>query len=84
MRARCPVAIAARTPAGPNHPWPDSIVATRFGSSRDRVLITKVDPVVVAEVTADTALQGGSLRHPVRFIRHRPDLTADDLTPNVT
>lgn len=69
------------TPAGPEHPWPDTVVATRFGSGRDRVSITRVDPVVVAEVSVDTALQGGSLRHPVRFIRYRPDLTVDDLMP---
>jgi hypothetical protein len=38
-----------------------------------------VDPVVVAEVTADTALQAGRFRHPLPFVRHRPDLEPDDL-----
>ena len=67
------------TAAGPDHPWPDSIIANRFGNSRDRTVLTKVQPQVVAEVTADTGLQGGVWRHPLRFVRHRPDLHVDDL-----
>ena len=46
----------------------------RFGSARDKVALTNVDPVVVAEVLADSALQGGQYRHPLRFVRIRMDL----------
>ena len=39
--------------------------------------ITRVEPRVVAEVTADTALQAGKLRHALRYLRHRPDMDSD-------
>jgi hypothetical protein len=51
----------------------------RFGSARDKVALTNVDPVVVAEVLADSALQGGQYRHPLRFVRIRMDLAPGDL-----
>lgn len=72
---------ALLTPAGDDHPWPDEVSSSRFGSSRAKVGLTKVEPVSVAEVLTDSALQGGAFRHPVRFVRHRPDLTAEDLPP---
>lgn len=37
--------------------------------------------MTVAEVLADSAQQAGAYRHPVRFVRHRPDLAAEDLAP---
>lgn len=43
--------------------------------------MTKVEPLLVVEVLADAALQAGAFRHPVRFVRHRPDLTVADLPP---
>jgi len=67
------------TPAQTNHPWPDTVTSHRFGGGGDRVVLTKVEPTVVAEVTADSALQGGVWRHPLRFIRYRTDLNPDDL-----
>jgi hypothetical protein len=36
---------------------------------------------VVVEVSADAALQAGVFRHPLRFVRVRADLRADDLPP---
>ena len=72
---------AVLAPAGPDHPWPDEVSSNRFGSSRAKVALTKVEPVVVAEVLADAALQAGGFRHPVRFVRHRPDLTVADVSP---
>jgi len=66
-------------PAGPDHPWPESIAANRFGPGRDRVTLTRVDPTVVAEISADAARQGGVWRHPLRFVRYRPDLDPADL-----
>ena len=66
------------TPASADHPWPDTVASNRFGG-RDRVTLTRVQPTVVAEVTADAALQGGVWRHPLRFIRFRPELHAADI-----
>ncbi|MGO4341544.1 hypothetical protein [Pedococcus sp. 2YAF34] len=66
-------------PGPPHHPWPDEVSSSRFGSSRDKVKLTKVEPSIVAEVLADSALQAGVWRHPLRFVRHRPDLTPADL-----
>jgi len=43
------------------------------------VPLTKVEPDVVVEVSADAALQAGVFRHPMRFVRVRPDLQPDDL-----
>ena len=65
--------------AGPQHPWPDTVISSRFGNGRDRVRLTKVQPTVVAEVSADTARQAGVWRHGVRYLRHRPELHPDDL-----
>ena len=70
---------AVLEPAGPDHPWPDTVISSRFGNGRDRVALTKVKPAVVAEVSADTARQAGVWRHGVRFLRHRPELHADGL-----
>lgn len=72
---------AALTAAGAEHPWPDEVSSSRFGSGRAKVRLTKVEPVTVAEVLADSAQQAGAYRHPVRFVRHRPDLAAEDLAP---
>jgi ATP-dependent DNA ligase len=69
---------AVLRPAAPEHPWPAEI-ATRFGAGRDKVQLTKVEPVLVAEILADAAMEGAVYRHPVRFVRHRPDLTITDI-----
>jgi ATP-dependent DNA ligase len=79
-RAQAASLAAVLSPAGPDHPWPDEISSSRFGSSKSKVALTKVDPVVVAEVSADSALQAGAFRHPVRFVRHRPELSVEDLS----
>lgn len=55
---------AILTPAGADHPWPDEVSSSRFGSSRARLVLTKVEPVIVAEMLADSALQAGAYRHP--------------------
>ena len=67
------------TAARADHPWPDSIAANLFGSGRDRVTLTRVEPVVVVEVAADTARQHGVWRHALRVLRLRADLTVADL-----
>lgn len=61
---------AVLTPAGADHPWTDEVSSSRSGSSRAKLVLTKVEPVTVAEVLADTAQQAGAFRHPVRFVRH--------------
>jgi len=62
--------------AGTKHPWPDEL-STRWGTSKTPIL--KVRPTVVVEVAADTALQAGHWRHPLRFVRHRSDLDPVDV-----
>ena len=57
-----------------------SIGSGHFGG-HDQVATTHVEPVVVAEVTADTALQAGKFRHPLRYVRYRLDLAVRDLWP---
>ncbi|MEN3269992.1 MAG: hypothetical protein V7646_6886, partial [Pseudonocardia sp.] len=43
--------------------------------------LTKVEPLVVAEVTADAAPQVGQWRHPLRLVRTRADLQPADVDP---
>ncbi|MEU3629133.1 hypothetical protein [Streptomyces fradiae] len=38
-----------------------------------------VAPDVVAEVDADTAIDRGAWRHPLRFVRPRQDVAVDDV-----
>ena len=70
---------AALNPAGDDHPWPDRIGTGRFGGGKLSVPLTRVDPSVVVEVSADAALQAGVFRHPLRYVRVRPDLEPGDL-----
>ncbi|MFD2090845.1 ATP-dependent DNA ligase [Blastococcus deserti] len=72
---------AVLTPARGDHPWPDRIGTGRFGGGRLSVALTRVEPAVVVEVSADAALQAGVFRHPLRFLRVRPDLRPEDLPP---
>ena len=70
---------AALTPARPGHPWPDEITSYRWGGPDSKKPLIKVEPVVVAEVTADAATQAGQARHGMRYVRLRPDLRPEDL-----
>jgi ATP-dependent DNA ligase len=70
---------AVLTPAIGAHPWPERIGTGRFGGGRLSVALTRVEPSVVVEVSADAALQAGVFRHPLRFVRVRPDLRPTDL-----
>ncbi len=72
---------AALTPPSGAHPWPERIGTGRFGGGRLSVALTRVEPAVVVEVSADAALQAGVFRHPLRFVRVRPDLRPEDLPP---
>ena len=70
---------AVLTPAGKDHPWPERIGTGRFGGGKLSVPLTRVRPEVVVEVSADAALQAGVFRHPMRYVRVRPDLRPEDL-----
>ncbi|TFV54048.1 ATP-dependent DNA ligase [Geodermatophilus sp. DF01-2] len=70
---------AVLRPAAPDHPWPDRIGAGAFGGGRLSVSLTRVHPDAVVEVSADAALQAGVFRHPLRFVRVRPDLAPEDV-----
>jgi ATP-dependent DNA ligase len=72
---------AVLTPAGADHPWPERIGTGRFGGGRLSVPLTRVQPSVVVEVSADAALQAGVFRHPMRFVRVRADLRPEDVAP---
>ncbi len=72
---------AVLAPAGAGHPWPERIGTGAFGGGRLSVPLTRVDPAVVVEVSADAALQAGVFRHPLRFVRVRADLRPEDLPP---
>ena len=72
---------AVLTPAGDAHPWPERIGTGRFGGGKLSVALTRVEPAVVVEVSADAALQAGVFRHPLRYVRIRPDLRPEDVDP---
>lgn len=68
------------TLARPGHPW----TGVTFGSawaSRDVLDVTLVRPEMVAEVSADRAVDRGVFRHPLRFQRLRMDVTVEDVPP---
>lgn len=66
--------------AAEHHPWPRQIGSGHFGAGP--TTITHVEPVLVVEIAADTALQAGRHRHPVRLLRLRLDLDPSDIPPD--
>jgi ATP-dependent DNA ligase len=72
---------AVLTAAGDDHPWPDRIGTGAFGGGKLSVPLTRVAPAVVVEVSADAALQAGVFRHPLRYVRVRPELQPGDVPP---
>lgn len=68
-------------PAG-DHPWPVEVSSRyfdRFGA-HSPTRLTLVTPVVV-EVMADVAWSGTSFRHALRYLRPRPDIDPQRVTP---
>ena len=60
----------------PDHPWPEEVapgVIDHFTSRKEPVRLTRVEPIVV-EVSADVAWSGRAFRHPLRYLRARPEL----------
>ncbi|MEU5147675.1 ATP-dependent DNA ligase [Streptomyces yangpuensis] len=67
------------TAAGPTHPWTDMRFASAW-AGRETLDVTLVHPDLVAEISADTAIdRGGVHRHPVRFKRLRLDMSAEEV-----
>ncbi|MGW0703041.1 hypothetical protein ACWD0A_27750 [Streptomyces sp. NPDC002867] len=68
------------TASGPGHPWTGVRFSVTWGSREilDPILVV---PIVVAEVSADTAIDRGAWRHPLRYVRMRLDVTPDDVPP---
>lgn len=80
--ARRVLVSVLRPPSG-EHPWPARISPGTFGRFAARAApidLTLVEPFVV-EVSADTAWSGTSWRHPVRFVRARPDVPLEEAQP---
>lgn len=68
-------------PATSAHPWPAVLPSSalgRLGGHREPAVTTRVEPIVI-EVSADVALSGTSFRHPVRYVRTRPELHPAEL-----
>ena len=70
--------LQGKLQAARDHPWPNRL-RPRFGESGPTPL-TPVRPDLVAELQVDAACDRGVWRHPVTFLRLRPDLTISDLT----
>ncbi|WP_030769966.1 ATP-dependent DNA ligase [Streptomyces sp. NRRL F-2664] len=67
------------TAAAPEHPWTGMRFVSARGS-RAALKVTLVSPDLVAEISADAAVdQGGVYRHPVRFKRLRLDVTTEEV-----
>jgi ATP-dependent DNA ligase len=74
-------------PAQPGHPWPTEITETalnRFSKDKGPVQLTLVEPLAM-EVATDVAWSGQAFRHPLKFLRARPDLdpTTVELPPQI-
>lgn len=66
-------------PAGPGQPWTEARFTAGW-RSHDVLDAVLVCPDLVAEISADTAIdRGGVFRHPLRFKRLRLDVTVDDV-----
>jgi hypothetical protein len=70
---------AVLKPATGGHPWPDEITSYRWGGRDSKKPLVKVQPTVVAEVSADAATQAGQIRHGMRYLRIRAELRPEDL-----
>ncbi|MFI9206369.1 ATP-dependent DNA ligase [Streptomyces sp. NPDC053048] len=67
-------------PAPPGHPWTGRRFTASWGS-RESLVVALAAPELVAEVSADAAVDRGKWRHPVRWVRLRADLSPADTPP---
>ncbi|QMV12126.1 ATP-dependent DNA ligase [Streptomyces lincolnensis] len=65
--------------AGPDHPWHGRSFSA--GWDAGELEYRPVRPDLVAEFQADTAIDAGLYRHPVRFLRLRDDLAPGQVLP---
>jgi ATP-dependent DNA ligase len=65
-------------PVGPEHPWYGRRFSAGWGT-RSELDYQCVRPDLVAEFMADSAIDDGRYRHPVRFLRLRSDLAPQDV-----
>ncbi|MCM2431072.1 ATP-dependent DNA ligase [Streptomyces sp. RKAG337] len=72
---------ASLTPASSDHPWAGRTFSAGWGRGERMLDVELVAPALVAEVSADTAVDGGRWRHPVRFQRVRADMAPADVPP---
>jgi ATP-dependent DNA ligase len=64
--------------AGTEHPWHGRKFSSGWNSS-EPLAFQPVVPEFVAEIAADTAVDTGRYRHPVRYLRLRGDMAAGDV-----
>ncbi|MDX2514571.1 MULTISPECIES: ATP-dependent DNA ligase [Streptomyces] len=67
-------------PGGLDHPWHGRRFSAGWGT-RGELDYHPVRPDLVAEFLADTAIDVGRYRHPVRFLRLRDDLAVQQVLP---
>lgn len=68
--------------AGDDHPWPERMPSGWLGQWGGPVhTVHRVAPMLVVEVSADTAFEHGRWRHLVRFVRIRPDVDPQTVGP---
>lgn len=66
--------------AAGRHPWTGWTFSSSWGST-SKLAVDLVAPTVVVELAADAAVDAsGRWRHPLPFVRIRPDLTPDNVT----
>ncbi|MER6160341.1 hypothetical protein ABT147_33115 [Streptomyces sp. NPDC001868] len=70
-------------PAGAEHSWHGRHFSAGWGT-RGELEYRPVRPDLVVEFVADTAVDAGRYRHPVRFLRLRDDLTPQETPPFTT
>jgi hypothetical protein len=66
--------------SGPQHPWHGRHFSAGWGS-RGELECRPVQPDLVPEFVADTAIDAGRYRHPVQCVRLRDDLTPQQTPP---
>ncbi|MFI9339994.1 ATP-dependent DNA ligase [Streptomyces sp. NPDC052773] len=63
-------------PGAPDHPWQGRRFSVGWGS-HETLDHRPVEPDLVVEIAADTAVDEGRYRHPVRYLRGRDDMTPE-------
>lgn len=69
-------------PAAADHPWPSVISSRTYDRFQPKHVtqLTLIEPLTV-EISADTAIVSGTIRHAARFVRARPEVNPADISP---